>query len=115
MKNSSTDRPYSGKKVFIGIDVHKRTYSVVSVMEGTVIKKWQTVASPKKLATQLKSYYSEAKIYSAYEAGFAGFILHRTLELADITSIVVNPGSIEVALHNRVKTDKRDALKIAHM
>ncbi len=26
---------------------------------------------------------------------------------------MVNPGSIEVAVHNRVKTDKRDALKIA--
>ena len=27
--------------------------------------------------------------------------------------MVVNPGSIEVAVHNRVKTDKRDALKMA--
>ncbi len=26
---------------------------------------------------------------------------------------MVNPGSIEVAVHNRVKTDKRDALKLA--
>ena len=113
MKNSSTDNTYVGKKVFIGIDVHKRTYSVVSVMEGVVIKKWQTSASPEKLATQLNSYYSGAEIYTAYEAGFSGFVLHRTLELAGINSIVVNPGSIEVALHNRVKTDKRDALKIA--
>lgn len=113
MKNSSADNQYVGKKVFIGIDVHKRTYSVVSVMEGVVIKKWQTSASPEKLATQLKSYYLGAEIYTAYEAGFSGFVLHRTLELAGINSIVVNPGSIEVAVHNRVKTDKRDALKIA--
>ncbi len=40
-------------------------------------------------------------------------MLHRVLEQAGIENIVVNPGSIEVAIHNRVKTDKRDALKIA--
>ncbi len=45
--------------------------------------------------------------------GFRSFVLHRVLEQAGIENIVVNPGSIEVAIHNRVKTDKRDALKIA--
>ncbi len=39
--------------------------------------------------------------------------MHRVLSEAGIHNIVVNPGSIEVAIHNRVKTDKRDALKIA--
>ena len=34
-------------------------------------------------------------------------------EKAGIESIVVNPASIEVAVNNRVKTDKRDALKMA--
>jgi transposase len=38
--NSASKKPsYMGKDVFIGIDVHKRTYSVVSVVEGTVVKK----------------------------------------------------------------------------
>ena len=40
-------------------------------------------------------------------------MLHPVLEKAGIHNLVVNPGSIEVAIHNRVKTDKRDALKIA--
>ncbi len=40
-------------------------------------------------------------------------MLHRVLEQAGIDNIVVNPGSIEVAVNNRVKTDKRDARKIA--
>ena len=47
--NSSLKNSYVGKKVFVGIDVHKRTYSVVTVVEGVVIKKWRTVASPEKL------------------------------------------------------------------
>ncbi len=111
--NSSLKNSYVGKKVFVGIDVHKRTYSVVTVVEGVVVKKWRTVASPEKLAQQLVRYFPGASIQTAYESGFSGFVLHRVLEQAGIHNIVVNPGSIEVAVHNRVKTDKRDALKIA--
>ncbi len=113
MKKASAKIDYEGKKVFVGIDVHKRSYSVVAVVEGVVVKKWRTVASPDKLAEQLWRYFPGASIYTAYEAGFSGFVLHRVLEQAGIENIVVNPGSIEVAVHNRVKTDKRDALKIA--
>ena len=113
MKNSSGKLSYIGKKVFVGIDVHKRTYSVVTVVEGVIVKKWTTAAIPEKLAQQLGSYFPGASIQTAYESGFSGFVLHRVLEKAGINNIVVNPGSIEVAIHNRVKTDKRDALKIA--
>ena len=114
--NSSSRKPsYTGKNVFIGIDVHKRTYSVVSVVEGIVVKKWQTSAVPDQLARQLKSYFPEAKLYSAYEAGFSGFVLHRVLEIAGIENLVVNAASVETTVHNRVKTDKRDALKLASL
>ena len=113
--NSSVKNSYAGKQVYVGIDVHKRTYSVVTVVEGMVVKKWRTVASPEKLAQQLARYFPGASIETAYEAGFSGFVLHRVLEKAGINNIVVNPGSIEVAVHNRVKTDKRDALKIANL
>ncbi len=110
--NSSLKNSYVGKKVYVGIDVHKRTYSVVTVVEGVVVKKWRTVANPEQLVQQLTRYFPGASIETAYESGFSGFVLHRVLEEARIHNIVVNPGSIEVAVHNRVKTDKRDALKI---
>lgn len=113
MKPTSQSDFTKGTKVFIGIDVHKRTYSVVSAVEGMVVKRWQTTASPEALAHQLQSLYPQAELHTAYEAGFSGFVLHRVLEQAGIDSIVVNPASIEVSAHNRVKTDKRDAQKIA--
>lgn len=113
MSSSSKERDYTGKKVFIGIDVHKRTYSVVCVAEGTVVKRWQTLASPEKLAQQLHKYFAGAELESVYEAGFSGFVLQRIWQKAGINNLVVNPGSLEVAIHNRVKTDKRDALKLA--
>ena len=105
---------YTGKVVFIGIDVHKKTYSCVAICEKTVIKRDTMPASPEQLLRYLKNNFSEAsEIHTAYEAGFSGFHLHRYLVDQGIKNIVVHPGSIEIAPRNRVKTDKRDALKIA--
>ena len=41
------------------------------------------------------------------------FVLHRALTTAGITNIVVNPASIAVAANDKVKTDRRDAKKLA--
>jgi len=40
-------------------------------------------------------------------------VLHRVLTTAGITHIVVNPASIAVAAHDKVKTDRRDAKRLA--
>lgn len=71
------------------------------------------IASPAKLIEQLTSYFSNARIHTVYEAGFSGYALHRMLEEAGIKNIVVNPGSVETASRDKVKTDKRDAKKLA--
>ena len=104
---------YTGKVVFVGIDVHKKTYSCVCICEGEVVKRDTMPARPQLLGTYLKNSFSGAKIKTAYEAGFSGFHLHRYLVSQGIINLVVHPGSIEVASRDRVKTDKRDALKIA--
>ncbi|MEM9452525.1 MAG: transposase, partial [Cyanobacteria bacterium P01_E01_bin.6] len=83
------------------------------VLEGELLKKWRTPAVPEQLASQLKRYFPGANLKTVYEAGFSGFVLHRELESAGIESIVVNASSIETTVHNRVKTDKRDAFKLA--
>ena len=113
MTSKFNQMAYKGKTVSVGIDVHKKTYSVVAMVEGEVVKKWRTPANSGTFAYHLLRYFVEANIKTVYEAGFSGFVLHRDLEKAGIESIVVNPASIEVAVNNRVKTDKRDALKMA--
>ncbi|HVW99428.1 MAG TPA: IS110 family transposase [Candidatus Babeliaceae bacterium] len=105
---------YTGKIVYVGIDVHKKTYSCVAICEGQIVKRDTMPAKPEILISYLKNKFSgAAKINTAYEAGFSGFHLHRYLISQGINNIVVHPGSIEVASRDRVKTDKRDALKIA--
>ncbi len=104
---------YTDKTLYIGIDVHKKTYVLHCICDKSFVKKWSMRADQNQLIAQLEKYFSGATIYTAYEAGFSGFVLHRALLAAGINNIVVNPGSIEIASRDRVKTDKRDAKKIA--
>src|SRR3990167_4442724 len=106
-------KDYTGKKIYLGIDVHKATYAVTVLCEKTVVKKATLPASPEGLVVFCKKFFPGAAIESAYEAGFSGFHLHRTLEKNGIKNLVVHASGIEVAVGDRVKTDKRDALKIA--
>lgn len=108
-----TIKKHIGKTVYVGIDVHKKTYSVVCLCENEIVKRDSLVASPERLVEYLHKYFPGAKIETAYEAGFSGFHLHRYLKKHGIKNKVVHPASIEISARDRVKTDKRDALKIA--
>lgn len=104
---------FRGKKVYFGVDVHKKTYSFVAICGDVVVKKGSCPAKPAGFAKFLRDCFKGAQLYSAYEAGFCGFSLHRSLAELGINSIVVNPSSIRVAANDKVKTDARDARKLA--
>jgi len=104
---------YSGKKVFVGIDVHRSSYAVAAICEGVVVKRWRMESIPIKLVEKLGSYFAGATLLTGYEAGFSGFHLHRVFSYCGIENYVIHPGSIEVSSRDRVKTDRRDSLKIA--
>lgn len=104
---------YTGKTIYMGIDVHKKTYACVSVCEGEIVKKDTMAADPASLIKYIDNQFKGAVVETVYEAGFSGFHLHRELLKANIKNKVVHPGSIEVACRDRVKTDKRDAKKMA--
>lgn len=106
-------RDYTGQFIYLGIDVHKLTYSVTAIHQGQIIKRDKMQACPQKLVLYCKKFFIGASIYSAYEAGFCGFSLHRYLIENGINNIVVHAASIEIAARERVKNDKRDSLKIA--
>lgn len=106
-------RDYTGKTVFVGIDVHKKTYACVSICEGEVVKRDTMPGNPEVLLSYLSKGFKGASITSAYEAGFSGFHLDRILRSKGINNLVINAASIEISSRDRVKTDKRDALKMA--
>ena len=113
MKSPTPTPSYVDSDVYIGIDVHKKTYTVVARAGQTIVKRWTTAAKPSALAGQLQKYFGTGRIHTTYEAGFSGLVLHRCLSAAGIDSRVVHAAAVEVRAHNRVKTDRRDAAKLA--
>src|SRR5262245_11448805 len=91
----------TGERIDIGIDVHKETYTVTCLCQRQMVKTATVPADPARLAESLLRWFPGARLFSAYEAGFSGFVLHRVLTTAGITNIVVNPASVAVAANDK--------------
>lgn len=104
---------YRNKKVYVGIDVHKKTYSVTVICGAEIVARDTMQASPDGLGRYLKKRFLGAQIFSVYEAGFSGFGLHRKLVELGVRNIVINAASLQTAANDKVKTDKRDSKKLA--
>ena len=50
-------REYVNKTVYLGIDVHKKTYSVTAICEGQIIKKATLKAVPEILVNYCRKYF----------------------------------------------------------
>src|SRR4029453_19590655 len=105
--------PYCGRIVYVGIDVHKETYTVTCVDKKQIVKTGTMKADPAALAASLPRWFPGATLYSVYEAGFSAFVLHRVLPTTGITNIIVNPASVAVGANDKVKTDAGDSKKLA--
>ena len=104
---------YEGEVVSFGIDVHRSFFVISAVYKGQLIKRSRIPGTGEAVIKFIRRYFPGAVARSCYEAGYSGFWLHRFLVKQGVNNIVVNPGSIEVEVNNRVKTDKRDSLKMA--
>ena len=85
--NSSKKINYSGAKIYIGIDVHKKTYTFTAYCDGEITKTATVPADNQKFIESIKKWFSGATINTCYEAGFSGFKLHRDLVAAGINNI----------------------------
>jgi len=98
--------------IYIGMDVHKKKYSISFVHQGQFIRR-VTIDGTESAVEKLLKYYKGYDLYSVYEAGFCGFHLHSFLIKLGVKNIIAAPNKIPVVSGNRVKTDKRDSLKLA--
>lgn len=102
---------------FVGLDVHKASISVaVAGPFGDPEDHGQIPndpASVRKLVDRLGG--TEARLSVAYEAGPTGYALHRQLSALGIECIVAAPSLIPSRPGDRVKTDRRDAAKLARL
>lgn len=99
---------------FIGLDVHKESITI-AMAEGT--EPAEVVATvPNETVAVLKRLRKLAegrKAYFCYEAGPTGFGLCRALRQARLDCRVVAPSLVPQQSGDRIKTDRRDAVKLA--
>jgi transposase len=100
---------------FVGLDVHKDSIAVaVAEADGSAPELVATVpGDTKAVLKQLKKMGSSAQLRCCYEAGPTGLGLHRALTAAGISCVVVAPSLVPQKSGDRVKTDRRDAAKLA--
>ena len=85
---------FEDETLFIGIDVHKKKWSVTLRMAGSELKTFSMNPSPAELVRHVERDYPGAKYVSGYEAGFSGFWIHESLTDAGFTNLVVHPSDI---------------------
>jgi transposase len=104
---------FNGKELFIGLDVHKKSWSVSIFSTVSHFKTFSQPSSPKALKTYLDSHFPNASIKCAYEASKFGFWIQRELSSYGYECLVVNPADIPSTHKENVeKTDPVDSRKI---
>jgi transposase len=106
-----------GIKFFVGLDVHKDTIAVAVAEAGR--DPARLVGSIRhdvgKLRKLLARYGESAAVHVVYEAGPTGYGLQRALVKAGYPCQVIAPSLIPQRAGDRVKTDRRDSLRLAEL
>ena len=102
------------ESTFIGLDVHARSVWA-GVLDGVTgeVRSCSAPVCTSELVPWLRAQGESVSV--AYEAGPTGFGLARACEAARIPCLVAAPSKILRAPGERVKTDRRDALKLAKL
>lgn len=103
---------------YVGLDVHKDTIQVAVLVPGrSDVVEWtegHNAESIRRLARRLLREAPES-VECCYEAGPTGYFLQRKLRSLGVGCTVVAPSLIPVKPGARIKTDRRDARKLAEL
>ena len=103
---------------YVGLDVHARELQVALLIgSGSQPIQWTSPTEPRAIDRLRRKLEREApgSIECCYEAGFAGYTLQRRLTTTRIRCRVIAPSLIPKKSGERVKTDRRDAHKLAQL
>ena len=99
---------------FAGLDVHARKTAAAAVQLGSgEVFKAQLPGSPRAVIEWLVSL--PGPVRAVYEAGPTGFGLARLARAEGVEVMVCSPGAIPRQPGDKIKTDARDALKLARL
>lgn len=107
---------FSNVQLHIGIDVHKRQWTVTILTKDIHHRTFSQPPRPEALKTYLDKWFPNARVSCAYEASKFGFWICRELLSFGYDCIVINPADIPTSSEERTnKTDSRDSRKIARL
>jgi len=99
---------------YVGLDVHAETIAVAVAETGGEVRSMGTIPnSPEAVRKLVKKLGPEKALHVCYEAGPTGYVLYWQLTQLGVACEVVAPTLVPVKAGDRVKTDRRDAEKLA--
>ena len=99
---------------FLGLDVHAETIAVAVAEPDGEVRSLGTIANREdSIRKFIKRLGSPEQLRACYEAGPTGFVLYWQLAQLGVECAVVAPSLVPKKPGDRVKTDRRDALKLA--
>src|SRR4029450_9464397 len=103
---------------YVGIDAHKKDL-FIAMLRGPEAKAvtWQLANEPTTVRRLVRKLEREASgpVQVFYEAGPCGYALQRQMTTSRVSCEVVAPGLIPRKPGERVKTNRRDARKLAEL
>ncbi len=99
---------------FLGLDVHAETIAVAVAEPNGEIRSLGTIANREdSIRKFIRKLGSPEQLRACYEAGPTGFVLYWQLTQLGVKCDVVAPSLVPKKPGDKVKTDRRDALKLA--
>ena len=99
---------------FLGLDVHAETIAVAVSESNGEVRSLGTIANREdSIRKFIKKLGPPEQLRACYEAGPTGFVLYWQLTQLGVDCIIVAPSLVPKKPGDRVKTDRRDALKLA--
>ena len=99
---------------FVGLDVHADTIAVAVAEPGGDVRSLGTIPNRLESVRKMIGKLGPAgKLKCCYEAGPTGYVLYWQLTQLGVACEVIAPSLVPVKSGDRVKTDRRDAEKLA--
>lgn len=99
---------------FVGLDVHQDSISVALLQPGAQFPDEDQIANtPEAVRKLVRCWTDPQHVRVCYEAGPTGYGLQRTFATLGVDCAVIAPALIPKRAGERVKTDRRDARKLA--
>lgn len=113
----STEAWDTVRVLYVGLDVHKDTIAVaVAEGDGGEVRTLGTIANdPDALRGLMRRLGPTSRLRVCYEAGPCGYDIQRRLARMGAECVVVAPSLVPTKPGDRVKTDRRDAIKLARL